>query len=187
MIVHCPSCSTGFHFAGGAATVLRCSRCSETFPCPTHRRSYVLAPVPVEAGIPASVRYASRAVEAIEPPRPVPAATPPPPPMHDLDAELFAPKAPPQPHRLAVRADRRRGKRHADTGQPAGLVALALAALGATAAWFGTPVLTDRGNRLGAWIASLPVPIEPWMMGAAGASLGLILGGVWLAWRAARR
>jgi hypothetical protein len=174
MIVHCPSCSTGFHFAGGTATVLRCSRCSESFPCPTHRRSYVLVPMPAAARAPVPREPVFHA------PRSVP--TPQPPAMQALDAALFASRpSPSKSPALAVRAHRRK------RGRDNGLMALALAALGATAAWFGTPVLTDRGNRLGAWIASLPVPIEPWLMGAAGASLGLILGGVWLAWRAARR
>ena len=182
MIVQCPSCSTGYHLAlPPPSAVLRCSRCREVVPPPAHRRGYVLATpaatpvlfeplpwVPAPAAVPADV---------------APVALPPPTPeMQALDAALFAPpsaKPVPAPGRLSAP----RVPAPAGESEPAGASALlpvGLAAVGAAAAWFAAP-------RLAPWIPSLPFAVEPWMLAAAGASCGMLLGGVWLGWRAARR
>ena len=207
MIVHCPSCSTGYHLAATpAATVLRCSRCQVAFPCPAHRRSYVMGRAPAVAApaVTAPALTAPALTAPTSPPMEGPAslrfleplgapvagmpAMPPAPAMQALDDQLFSPQptaaqlprsAPP-----SVRVRREVGP--AASAPPSGFLPLTLAALGAGAAWFAAPVLTDPGRGVG-WIASLPFPVEPWMLGAAGATSGLLLGLAWLGWRAARR
>ncbi|HEX5043044.1 MAG TPA: hypothetical protein VFV75_09060 [Candidatus Polarisedimenticolaceae bacterium] len=108
-----------------------------------------------------------------------PSAPPPTPEMPALDAALFG-----SGHAsVSVRSPRARTRPFVEEGEPAGapaLVPLGLAAVGAAAAWFAAP-------RLAAWMSPLPFAVEPWMMGAAGAAFGLLLGGAWLEWRAGRR
>ena len=188
MIVHCPSCSTGYHVAlPPPSAVLRCSRCREVVPPPAHRRRYVLA-TPTASPVPPARVEAPVLARTPEPlpwapaPAPVPSglipvAAPSSPEMQALDAALFAPA--PAPIRVGAP---RVSARRAET-EPAGasaLVPIGLAALGAAAAWFAAP-------RLAAWIPPLPFAVEPWMLAAAGASCGLLLGAVWLGWRAGRR
>lgn len=182
MIVHCPSCSTGYHLAlPPPSAVLRCSCCREVVPPPAHRRGYVLAtpaanPVlleePVVLPAPEPIAWAPAPAAALTDVAPV-APPPPTPEMQALDAALFAPVRVSAPRVPAPPAE----------SEPAGASALlpvGLAAVGAAAAWFAAP-------RLAPWIPALPFAVEPWMLAAAGASCGLLLGGLWLGWRAARR
>lgn len=196
MIVHCPSCSTGYHLAATPpATVLRCSRCQVAFPCPAHRRSYLLgsaaavaAPVSPPLEGPASLRFLEPLGSPVTGMPAMPPPAPPPPAMQALDDQLFSPQPTtaelPRSAPSSMRVRREVGP--AASAPPSGFLPLTLAALGAGAAWFGAPVLTDPGRRVGIWIAALPFPVEPWMLGAAGATSGLLLGLAWLGWRAAR-
>jgi len=128
---------------------------------------------PVVAWIPEPVFPAALDTAPLPPP-PTPA-------MPALDAALFGSGAP-EPS-LSVRSSKARTRPSPAGAEPAdatALVPLGLAAVGAAAAWFLAPGLA-------AWTAPLPFAVEPWMMGAAGAACGLLLGGMWVRWRAARR
>lgn len=194
MIVHCPSCSTGYHLALPASpALLRCSRCREVVPPPARRRRYALTSATPFAAPPAEpAGLVLQPVLSRVPETPLPAlvlpvapaldtaplAPPPTPAMTALDASLFGPgpsKAP-----LSVRSPQARPAGGSNPADASALVPLGLAAVGAAGAWLVAP-------RLAAWTAALPFEVEPWMMGAAGAACGVLLGGLWVKWQAARR
>lgn len=208
MIVQCPSCSTGYHWVPGptANVRLRCSRCLIAFPCPTHRRAYVLGPEevavlprpasilePLEPQAPARSRAAAPLPVPLQPLAPVP----PEPTEEEADAAVpepvaLAPETPvPSRPAGAVRAAWEVEPRARSLA--AAFLPLAFAAAGAAGAWLAAPVLGDAASPAGAWIASIPIPavlgpLQPWMFAAAGAVAGLLLGGVVvLGWRTARR
>jgi hypothetical protein len=136
---------------------------------------------------PASLRFLEPLGSPVAGMPAMPPPAPPTPAMQALDDQLFSPQ-PTEARRSAPSSARaRREVGPAAGAPPSGFLPLTLAALGAGAAWFAAPVLTDPGCRAGIWIASLPFPVEPWMLGAAGATSGLLLGLAWLGWRAAWR